>query len=146
MSTNKTIFAAMAAFLLACGSVLAQAPMISIPIADADFESQSITGYVQTISDPAGCGTDEQGQITGWIFENVNPGSGGGVAHWTCDDGMPNSNVAFLGYGARMYQITSETARQGTYVLRFDAASWFMFIPVIGRRNCIKAPSMRAAR
>lgn len=129
MTKHKLIFAIMVGLVVGCSNIVGQAPMISIPIVDPDFESQTITGYVQTITDPAGCGTDEQGKIAGWVLEHVNPGSGGGVAHWTCDDGMPNSNVAFLAYGSRMSQVLTETARQGVYLLQFDVANWFYVYP-----------------
>lgn len=124
---KKFLFAIMVGLLLACNT-LGQTP-ISIPIEDPDFESQPIGGYVQTITDPAGCGTAEQGQIAGWTLTHINPGSGGGVAHWTCDNGMPNSNVAFLAYGSRMSQLLTETAREGVYVLQFDVANWFYAYP-----------------
>lgn len=125
---QKTVSAIFVGLLFACGIVVAQAPIISIPIVDPDFESQTITGYVQTINDPPGCGTDEQGLAAGWTFLSLVDGPGRGVAAWKCDDGMPPSNVAFL-LGAAMVQVLTETARPGVYVLQFDVANWFYVYP-----------------
>lgn len=120
---RKFLFAAVGGLLLASNS-FGQSPMISIPIEDPDFESQVITGYVQT----GECGDAEQGLIAGWTIKDLTVGPGRGVAHWTCDDGMPNSNVAFL-QGAAMLQVLAEVARPGTYVLQFDVANWFYPYP-----------------
>lgn len=128
MTKAKGVFAIVIALIVSCGTSVGQAPMIYIPLVDPDFESQTITGYVQTINDPAGCGTDEQGLIFGWTVKDLSVGPGRGVAHWTCDDGMPNSNVAFL-QGAAMMQVLTETARPGVYLLQFDVANWFYPYP-----------------
>lgn len=114
------------ALLLFCSSTLSQLPMLSIPITNADFEAPLIAGgSFQAITDPAGCGVAFNGQIAGWMLTPVQGGAGGGgVAHWTCDDGMPNSNVAFLS-GGKIEQLTAEKARQGIYVLQFDVKDWF---------------------
>ena len=123
---KKTAFAI---FLLGCRTILAQSPEIAVPIINADFEAQDVTGGAK-IQDPPGCGTQiNEDRTPGWTFEHVLGGSGGGVAHWTCDDGVPPSNVAFLGYGERMYQLTGEKARQGSYVLQFDCSNWFYSYP-----------------
>lgn len=112
--------------LTCCGSAIGQ---VSIPIVDADFESAVITNG-RPITDPAGCGTAQNfDKIIGWTFVHLKPGSGGGVAHWICDDGAPNSNVAFLSAGEGMYQLLTEKARMGTYVLEFDVANWFYPYP-----------------
>lgn len=105
-----------------------QAPMLSIPIVNSDFELQP-TVPTGTINDPVGCGTYEIGQVPSWTLEQVGTYGGGGIAHWTCDDGMPNSNVAWLGLGERMYQLLTEKARLGVYVLQFDVAAWFYVYP-----------------
>lgn len=113
--------------LLACSSI-ARA-QVAIPIIDADFESAVITNG-RAITDPAGCGIAQNfDKIPGWTFVHIKPGSGGGVAHWTCDDGATNSNVAFLSAGEGMYQMTAEKASQGTYALEFDVANWFYPYP-----------------
>lgn len=128
MTKAKICFAVLLLVAIGCASTLGQAPQQSIPIVDADFESQAITGYVQTITDPAGCGTDEQGLIYGWTLIDLMQGPGRGVAHWICDDGMPPSNVAFL-QGAAMVQVSTVAAQPGVYVLQFDVANWFYPYP-----------------
>lgn len=127
MTKHKIIFIIIIGLVIACSS-MGQSPVLFIPIVDPDFEAQTITGYVQTITDPAGCGTDEQGLMYGWTLIDLMQGPGRGVAHWTCDDGAPPSNVAFL-QGAAMVQVLTEVARPGVYVLQFDIANWFYPYP-----------------
>lgn len=126
-------FGLIAALAAGCGTAKAQAPQIQIPLVNADFEAQVLTNP-GPITDPANCGTAQHfDTIPGWTFVHVNPGSGGGVAHWTCDDGMPPSQVAFLGYGEAMYQVTNVKAQQGTYRFEADASNWFYPYPGNGR-------------
>lgn len=126
---GKIVFALLLAAIFGCSSVVGQAPQVSIPIVNGDFENVVFTN-AGPIHDPAGCGTGQNfDTIPGWTFVHLAPGSGGGVAHWTCDDGMPNSNVADLCCGEGLYQVTSEKARQGSYRLAFDLANWFYVYP-----------------
>lgn len=129
MTKAKIAFAILLGLIIGCASTVGQAPLISIPLINSDFESVDVSGG-GPITDPAGCGTATHfDSIPGWTFVHLVDGSGGGVAHWTCNDGMPNSNVAFLGYGEGMYQVTGEKARQGVYVVQFDVANWFYPYP-----------------
>lgn len=126
---KRFLFVVAAVLLLGCGSLIAQAPQVSIPIVNGDFENVTFTN-AGPINDPAGCGTGQNFDgIPGWTFVHINPGSGGGVATWKCDDGMPNSNVADLCCGEGMFQLTTEKARQGTYVIGTDVANWFYPYP-----------------
>lgn len=129
MNKQRVISLGIAGLLIGCGTVIAQAPQVSVPIVNGDFENVTFTNP-GPVNDPAGCGTGQNfDHVQGWNFVHLAPGSGGGVVHWTCDNGLPPSNMADLCCGHGMWQVTSEKARQGSYRLSVDIANWFYVYP-----------------